>query len=206
MTKLTTRTLSLFLACVCAAAVQAAPRSYAIASDGKNLAEFRIDDAIETIVGTTTKVTGSIVADPDNVGASSVDVRVELASLDSGIALRNRHMRERFLETGKYPYATFKSVSVSGPASIAPNKPTELSVTGDYSMHGITKRITVPVRVVLIPESEITKSQRGPGDWIHATATFSIRIADYEVHVPDTFLVNTSDPIPVKIDVYAVKP
>lgn len=198
-----TRTVSLFLALACAAAAYAAPRTYTIAADGKNAAEFRIDDAIETIVGTTTKISGTVAADPDNVAASSVDIRAELATLDSGIPLRNRHMRERFLETGKYPYATFRSVSVSGPASIAPNMPADVSVTGDYSMHGITKRITVPVRVVLIPESELTKSTRGPGDWIHATATFSIRIADYGVHVPDTFLVNTADPIPVKIDVFA---
>ncbi len=201
--KTPTRTVSLFLTLACAATAYAAPRTYTIASDGKNAAEFRIDDAIETIVGTTTKVSGTITAHAENVAASSVDVRVELASLDSGIALRNQHMRERFLEIAKYPYATFRSVSVSGPASIAPNKPVEVSVTGDYSMHGITRRITVPVRVVLIPESELTKSTRGPGDWIHATATFSIRIADYDVRVPDTFLVNTSDPIPVKIDIFA---
>lgn len=198
-----TRTVAGAFILFIAAVAQAAPRSYSIAGDGKNMAEFRIDDSMETIVGTTSKIAGTISADPENPAASSVDIRVELASLDSGIALRNQHMRERFLETSKYPNATFKSISVSGPATIAPNKPAEVSVTGDYSMHGVTKRITVPVRIVLIPESEITKSQRGPGDWIHATATFSVKLSDYDVHVPDTFLVNTADPIPVKIDVFA---
>jgi polyisoprenoid-binding protein YceI len=199
----TTRAVPLFLALACATAAYAAPRKYTITSDGKNAAEFRIDDAIETIVGTTTRISGTLAADPDDVAASAVDIRVELASLDSGITLRNQHMRERFLETGKFPYATFKSVSVSGPASVVPNKPAEVSVTGDYSMHGVTRRIIVPVRVVMIPESELTKSTRGPGSWIHVTATFPVRLADYDVHVPDTFLVNTADPIPVKIDVFA---
>jgi polyisoprenoid-binding protein YceI len=187
-----------------ASVASAAPRTYTIPADGKNVASFRIDDAIERIAGTTTKVSGTIVADPDNAAGSSTEVRVELASLDTGIPMRNQHIRERFLETAKYPQATFKSVSVNAAAAaIAPNKPVDVEVTGDFTMHGITKRITVPVRIVLIPESDLTKSTRGPGDWVHATATFSVKLADYDVHVPDTFLVNTVDPIPVKIDVFA---
>jgi polyisoprenoid-binding protein YceI len=187
-----------------ASVASAAPRTYTIPTDEKNVASFRIDDAIERIAGTTTKVSGTIVADPDNAAGSSTEVRVELASLDTGIPMRNQHIRERFLETAKYPQATFKSVSVNAAAAaIAPNKPVDVEVTGDFTMHGITKRITVPVRIVLIPESDLTKSTRGPGDWVHATATFSVKLADYDVHVPDTFLVNTVDPIPVKIDVFA---
>jgi polyisoprenoid-binding protein YceI len=200
----TTTAILAFLALFFAAAADAAPRTYTISPDGKNAASFRIDDAIERIDGTTTKVSGSVVADAENAAASTVNLRVELASLDTGISLRNQHVRERFLETSKYPYARFKSVGVKAPSTaIAPNNPADIDVTGDFTMHGVTRRITVPVRVVVIPESDLTKSTRGPGDWIHATATFSVRLADYDVHVPDTFLVNTADPIPVRIDVFA---
>jgi polyisoprenoid-binding protein YceI len=199
-----TAALLAFLALLFAAVADGAPRTYSISADGKNAASFRIDDAIERIDGTTTNVSGSIVADAENAAASTVDVGVELAALDTGISLRNQHVRERFLETAKYPYARFKSVGVKAPSpAIASNNPVDIVVTGDFTMHGVTRRITVPVRVVVIPESDLTKSTRGRGDWIHATATFSVRLADYDVHVPDTFLVNTVDPIPVRIDVFA---
>ena len=84
--KTMTRSVPLFLVLACATVAYAAPRTYTIASDGKNSAEFRIDNAIETIVGTTTKISGTLVADPDDVAASTVDIRVELASLDSDSA------------------------------------------------------------------------------------------------------------------------
>jgi polyisoprenoid-binding protein YceI len=177
-------------------------RAYAIKADGKNVAAFHLPDALEAIDGTTNRVSGTILADPNNAVTSSVEVSIDLASLDTGIALRNHHMRERYIETGKYPTATFKSVSVSPPAApIVANQPAELNVTGDFTMHGITKRITAPVRVIVIPESDITKASRGPGDWIHATTTFKLKLSDFGINVPEGFVDDTLD---AKLDVFAL--
>src|SRR6185369_11576787 len=127
----------------------AAARTYTITDDGKNYATFESEATLETIT-------------------------VDLSAIDTGIAMRNEHMRgAKFLDTEKFQTATFKTVSVAGPKSVAPNQPVELSLTGDFTLHGVTKRITVPVRVVVIPESELTKGSRGPGDWIHGTVTFA---------------------------------
>jgi polyisoprenoid-binding protein YceI len=185
-----------------AAPLAAAPRTYTIAHDGKNVAGFRIDDAVETIDGTTPKLTGTIVADPDDAAASSVDLRVDLSALDTGIGLRDSHIRDEYVETKKFPQATFRSVSVAAPAGtpIVANQPVEVSVTGDFTMHGVTKRITAPVRIVLIPASEITKASRGPGDWIHATASFPLTLSDFGIKVPTSF---ASDRIDVRLDVFA---
>jgi polyisoprenoid-binding protein YceI len=180
-------------------------RSYTITDDGKNYATFESAATLETIKGTTTRVSGTIAADPANPAAASVDISIDLASLDTGISMRNEHLRsERYLAAEKFPAATFKSVSVSGPKSIAPNQPVEVSVTGDMTLHGVTKRITAPVRVVVIPESELTKSSRGPGDWIHATATFPIKLTDFGIAVPEKMLMKVSNEISIKVDVFAV--
>lgn len=182
--------------------VAAEPRTYTIRPDGKNVAGFTLSDAIETVDGTTPKVTGTIVADVANPAASSVDVTVDLSVLDTGIKLRDQHVRERYAETTKFPEAHFKSVSVSAPAGpLAANQPVEISVTGDFEMHGVTRRITVPVRVVIIPETTISRSTRGPGDLIHATANFSVKLSDYRINVPQSFVGNSVD---IRLDVFGV--
>ena len=188
-----------------ASSVLADPRTYSITDDGKNYATFESAATLETIKGTTTKVAGTITADPAAPAAAAVDVTIDLASLDTGISMRNEHLRsEKFLDVEKFANATFKSASVSGPKSIAANQAAEISVTGDLTIHGVTKRVTIPVRVVLIPESELTKSSRGPGDWIHATTTFSVKLTDYGVTVPEKLMMKLSNDVSVKLDVFAV--
>lgn len=180
--------------------IAAEPRTYTIAGP-KNMVTFTIEDAVETINGSTPKVTGTIVADPANAAASSVEISAEMTAIDTGIDLRDHHIRDEFVETKKFPRATFRSVSVTLPSTpIAANQPADVTVSGDFTLHGVTKRITTPVRIVLIPESDITKSTRGPGDWLHATATFPLTLSDFGVKVPTSF---ASDRVEVRMDVFA---
>ena len=176
-----------------AAALHADSRSYTIAKGGNNVAEFHVEDTYDSFDGKTSDVTGTIVADPASPATSSVNVIINLDSLDTGVGLRNREMRERYLETNKFATATFKSVSVTGPASIAPNAPVEISVTGDMTLHGVTKRVTIPVRVVLIPDGRI-----------HASSSFKIHMPDFGIKVPHSILVTVNDDVPVRLDLWAV--
>lgn len=202
MSRLITTLCLLF---VSAAAIAAPAKSYKITEDGKNYALFESEATLETIQGMTTKVTGTIVADPRNITASSVDVTVDLASLNTGIGKRDEHLRDNFLNTTQFPTATFKSIGVAKPAqAIEPNKPVEIYVKGEFTMHGVTKPMTVPVRVVYIPETELTKSSRGPGDWIHATTNFKVKLADFGVSVPEKLILKLADTVDVKLDVFAV--
>jgi polyisoprenoid-binding protein YceI len=189
--------------CITSASVSLAQsRSYSIRKDGKNVAAFHLPDALEAIDGTTNDVTGTIAADIANPASSSVQIEVNLNTLDTGNSLRNHHLRDRYVQTGKYPTATFKSVSVAAPSgAVAANQPFELSVAGDFTMHGVTKRITAPVRVIVIPESDITRNTRGPGDWIHATTTFKLKLSEFGIDVPEGFV---DDALDAKVDVFAL--
>jgi polyisoprenoid-binding protein YceI len=195
----------LLLALLVTTPLLAAQRTYTVTDDGKNNAMFESEATLETIHGTTTKVSGTIVADPANPAASSANIVIALDGLSTGIGMRDEHMKSsRFLDTEKYPNATFKTVSVSGPKSVAPNTPSDLTVTGDFTLHGVTRRITAPVRVVVIPESELTKSSRGPGDWVHATTTFTIKLTDFGMPVPEKLVMKLANEVRVRVDVFAV--
>jgi len=192
-----------FLALAFAATLSADPRTYTVTSDGKNYAMFTSEATLETIHGRTSSVSGTIDADAANANDAKVNVSIDLTTLDTGISMRNDHMRNRFLQVEQFPKAEFKSVSISGPKTVAPNKPAEFTVTGDMTIHGVTKRVTAPVRVVLIPESELTKSSRGPGDWIHATADFAVKLSDFGITVPQTLGMKLSNDIALRLDLFA---
>src|SRR3546814_14000497 len=64
------------------------------------------------------QVDGSITCDPDNVGASSVEVVFPLAGLSSHVADFDEHLRSAcFFDTGNFPHTTFKRTSVRRKAS-----------------------------------------------------------------------------------------
>jgi polyisoprenoid-binding protein YceI len=167
-------------------------RTYTIAKGGNNVAEFHAEDTYDAFDGRTGDVSGTIVADPANPSAASVQVAINMDTLDTGNGLRNKEMRERYLETNKFGTATFKSVSVSGPAPIAANQPADINVTGDLTIHGVTKRMTIPVRVVLLPEGRV-----------HATTSYKIRMPDFGINVPHNILVTVNDEVQVRLDVWA---
>jgi polyisoprenoid-binding protein YceI len=175
-----------------AATLHAQSRTYAIAKGGSNVAQFHAEDTYDSFDGKTSDVNGTIVADPASPAAASVQININVDSLDTGVGLRNKEMRERYLETNKFGTASFKSVSVAGPASITANQPADIKVTGDLMLHGVTKRMTIPVRIVLIPDGRI-----------HATTDFKIHLPDFGISVPHNVLVTVNDEVPVHLDVWA---
>ena len=168
-------------------------KTYEVKAGEKSVAQFHAEDTYDVFDGVTNKVSGVIVADPAKVEAATVNLVVNVHSLDTGVGLRNKEMRERYLQTPKFPDATFKSVSVAGASTIAPNAPADIKITGDFTLHGITKRLTIPVRVVLIPDGRI-----------HATSQFNVHMPDFGIDVPKNVLVTVNDEVPVRLDVWAV--
>lgn len=187
------RVLSL-LVLLMPAVLLADARTYDVRPGGQSTAQFHAEDTYDSFDGTTNRVSGTIVADPAAAHSASVTLSVDLRTLDTGVGLRNKEMRERYLGTAKFPEATFKSVSVSGPATIAANAPADIKITGDFTLHGVTKRLTIPVRVVVIPD----------GNRIHATSLFNIKLPEFAIDVPKNVLVTVNDEVPVRLDVWAV--
>ena len=89
---------------------------------------------------------GTLEFDPDQPTMASVVVTIPLASLNTGVPALDDHLRSKdFFETAKFPVATFKSTKVDKGAAAD-----RLRVTGDLSLHGVTKPVTLDVTVVKI--------------------------------------------------------
>ena len=114
-----------------------------------------------SITGTSSEVRASDTAD-------SVVIVVPLTKLDTGIELRNKHMREKYLETGKFPNA---ELVVSKSALKYPSVGSG-EVTGQLKLHGETK----PVKV----KYDAKKS----GNGYAVAGSFRINIKDFGIEQP----------------------
>ena len=104
---------------------------------------FHLGHMMGKVVGKFTKFEGKIDIDRDHPQQSSVTVKIQAASIDTGIVKRDTHLRsEEFFNVAKYPEITFKSRSVkqTGPQSG--------DILGDLTMHGVTKPITLHVKLI----------------------------------------------------------
>jgi polyisoprenoid-binding protein YceI len=89
---------------------------------------------------------GTLEFDQGDPSKSSVNVTIPLASLNTGVPALDDHFRSKdFFETTKFPTATFKSTKVEKGGG-----PDQLKVTGDLSLHGVTKPVTLDVTIVKV--------------------------------------------------------
>lgn len=101
---------------------------------------FKVRHFLAKVSGRFTKFSGTIKVDSADVSKSSVEVSIDAASINTDVEARDKHLRsDAFFDVAKYPTITFKSTSVK---EVAKGK---LEITGDFTMHGVTKTITFPI-------------------------------------------------------------
>ena len=160
-------------------------------------ATFRVRHFMSKVSGKFADVTGTVNIDKANPAASNVDFAIKTATIDTGVADRDKHLRSGdFFDTDKFPDITFKSTK------IAPSgKKDVYDVTGDFTMHGVTKQITVPV--------EVLGWQSGPqGDRVGFSLSTIVNRKDYGVNwnrALDNGGFMLSDDVEVNVAVEAVK-
>src|ERR1700730_1738147 len=127
--------------------------------------------AISTVRGAFTKVSGTVQLDDKDIAKSSVDVTIDVASVDTRVADRDKDLRsERFFDVEKYPTLTFKSTKVEQ------TEPGKLKVTGDLTIHGVTKQVVLDVEGPTLPVKDPWGNQR-----VAANATTKVNRQDFGV-------------------------
>ena len=100
-------------------------------------------------VGRTTAVSGgmTVAGAGDHFVARDLRIDVDVTQLRSNESRRDNRIRTQGLETTRFPSATFVSVGdISAPADATSGKPFSVDVIGDLTIHGVTKRVTIPVQ------------------------------------------------------------
>ncbi|MBP9147088.1 MAG: YceI family protein [Thermoanaerobaculia bacterium] len=101
---------------------------------------FTIRHMMSQVRGSFGEFSGTIVKDDANLAAASVEFKIQATSIDTSNENRDKHLRsEDFFFVEKFPEITFKSTKVEKVSD------SEYKVTGDFTMRGVTKVVTLPV-------------------------------------------------------------
>ncbi len=130
---------------------------------------------------------GTLEFDPTDPTRASVQVTIPLSSLNTGVPALNEHLRsEDFFEVAKFPTATFRSTKVERGAG-----KDRLKVTGELSLHGVTKPITLDVTVLKVGSNPRTQLPTVGFD-----ATTTLKRSDFGL---GAFVPQVSDEIRLQI-------
>lgn len=198
MMSLTRRVLALVLLSFSLYPMSASASQSYVVKPSKHAVTFNSNAPVELIEGHTDKLKGSISLSEDlNFNKDfSAEFNVDLASIDTGIALRNEHMRDNFLQTAKFPEAVFKVSKVTGDhEAFLQGKPVSVVADGSVTIHGVTLEQEVPVTVTL--------KRKGSKSSLIFTGKFPVRLEDYKIQRPEVVFQKLADTVFVTVSATA---
>jgi|SRR5579862_49246 len=127
---------------------------------------------VSTVRGAFTKVSGSANYNAADPSKGSLDATIEAASVDTRVEMRDNDLRSpNFLDVQKFPTITFHSKQIKAAGS------GKLLITGDLTIHGVTKEVVLDVDGPTAAIKDPWGNQR-----IGASATTKITRQDFGVN------------------------
>lgn len=137
------------------------------------------------IHGKGSKATGALTIEGGKVSGQAV---FDLNSLDTGIGLRNSHMKEKYLEVGKHPKAIFEIVSIKLPNPMPADFDGKAAFTGKLTLRGITKEV------------KGTAQLKRSGNELSGEVEFATTVKSYNIDLPSFAGVTMADEVNVKVE------
>lgn len=143
--------------------------------------------------GRFNKFTGKFVLDEAHPELATAEISIDVNSLDMASDIWNEHVKEKFLEPAKFPSITFKSTGIKRTGDKT------ASMTGNLTLHGVTKPVTLNVTLNKIGQNPMMQSQQDAGFSI----TGSLKRSDFGIAA---FIPMVSDEVALDIQVDGVHP
>ena len=166
---------------------------------GINNAGFKLDAPLESINGTASGVSGTVTFDPENPGATTGKIVVATSSLMVPNSMQRGHMLgAQWLDAAKYPEISFeakefKNVKTDGDTTTA-------DVTGTFTLKGVSKDLTVPVKLTWLKDKLGERVPNQKGDLLVIRANFTIKRGDFNI-MPGQFEDKVSDIIELTLSI-----
>lgn len=153
-----------------------------------NLVKFISFTPIESFEGITDKIDGYIFWENEYNNKSKLYFEVNLDALDTGIGLRNRHMKENYLKTFRYPYAQFNGKIVQ--VERLSDTESKVLVEGEMFIHGVAKQLRLNGTIQKYNDSYRINSE------------FKIKLSDYKIDIPSFMFMRISEEIKLVVDFF----
>jgi polyisoprenoid-binding protein YceI len=153
---------------------------------------------ITNVRGAFSSVQGTVVYDPDDPAASSVEAVIDAASINTNEAQRDAHLKSAdFLHVEKHPTIVFKSTRLTKAGD------GEWNLAGDFTLHGVTKEVVLKV------EGPTAEAKDPYGNIrIGASATTKIKRSDFGLTFNialETGGIALGDDLKIEIEVSLIK-
>ncbi|HEY6970933.1 MAG TPA: YceI family protein [Candidatus Angelobacter sp.] len=157
-------------------------------------AQFAVrHNGISTVRGAFAKTTGTVQYDPSDPTKTVIDATIDTNSVDTRVEPRDKDLRSpNFFDVEKFPTITFKSKSAAAAGK------GKMKITGDLTIHGVTKEVVLDVDGPNGPNKDPRGNQH-----MGASATTQISRKDFGVNGTPG---GVSDDVLITIDVEMVKP
>lgn len=179
------------------AATPVGAQEFHVAGAAANVVRFTSRAATEEFEGITDRIDGYLLLDGPALGPSTgqgetrLYVEVDLATLDTGIGLRNRHMRDNYLEVRTFPFATFEGRIHS--VEEVPGRPFSVTSRGVLRIHGVAR------------DRLLTCAVTQAGDGYRARCGFQVLLSDHGIAIPRLMFLRLANEIQVSLD-FTVRP
>jgi len=141
---------------------------------------FGGDTVKKTATGRTPAVTGTLTVQGNQITA--VDITADMQQLKSDESRRDSSQKSGGLQTDTFPTATFTLTEpITLPSTPSEGSSADLEATGDLTLHGVTRQVTIPLQ---------TSLQNGR---IIVAGGTDIVLADFSISPPRTGFVNVDD-------------
>jgi len=173
----------------------AAPQSFDFKDPkGVNNVQFLLDAPIEPISGSASGISGTVTFDVANPGATKGKIVVDAASLFVPNSMMKEHMHGKdWVDVVNNKEITFeakelKNVKTTGDITTA-------DAVGTFTLKGVTKDITVPVKITYLKDKLGQRMPNAKGDLLVIRAKFSVKRTDYGINpkAPEDKVANTID-------------
>lgn len=136
--------------------------------------------------------TNSAVAAAMSASTGAVEFSMSINSFQFKKALMQKHFQENYLESSKFPKATFKGKLVdNSKVNYTKNGTYDVSIKGTLTIHGVSKEVTIPGKIV-VAGNKITLKATG--------ADFKVKPKDYDIKIPANNAAQIADEIEVTVN------
>ena len=157
-----------------------------------SLAGYRVREQLANLpaesdaVGRTSDVTGSITVEGSDDAArlTGGTLEVDTTTIESDEGRRDNRLRSEGLQTDQFPTATFTVTQpVDVPAAALQGTPTDITLVGDLTLHGVTKSVEIPA------QAQLADGQ------IQVAGALTFALADFDITAPNIggFIVSIAD-------------
>ena len=188
------RAMMIFIVALAMAASAAAQTGTWQIDPAHSSAQFSVRHlGVSTVRGAFMKVSGSAKYDSTDPSKGSLDATIEATSVDTRVEMRDNDLRSpNFLDVAKYPTITFHSKQTKAAGA------GKLQITGDLTIHGVTKEVVLDVDGPSAPIKDPWGNQR-----FGASASTKIKRQDFGVNGAPGIV---GDEITITIDAELIQP